>query len=135
MRIHLIDFGMATTSHTCCCEVRGKLAYQAPEMHRDEPYNSFQADHFQLGVTLFAMGVKEQPWTSTAPGNCNQFARFAAERSLPRSGRDCTAEFLEVCEGLLQPDPRARLSLGETQLSKPVHEHMYGQHNGCVRLE
>jgi len=122
MRIHLIDFGMATASHTCCGEVRGKLAYQAPEMHQGQPYNAFQADHFQLGVTLFAMGVKEQPWTSTVPGKCHQFERFVAQRSLPRSGRDWTADFIEVCEGLLQPDPQDRLTLGETQLNESMRQ-------------
>lgn len=58
LRVKLIDFGMATLSRECRREPRGKLVYQAPEMHKIDHYDAFLVDAFALGVTLFAMAAQ-----------------------------------------------------------------------------
>jgi len=120
MRLRIVDFGMATTSRICQGEVRGKAAYQAPEMHQEWKYDAYLADAFQLGVVIFAMIAGEQPWASTLPGVCPHFGLFAAEGRLRRqsSGERLSKELSpalpELLAGLLRVDPRERLTLGES---------------------
>ncbi|CAK8989429.1 Testis-specific serine/threonine-protein kinase 5 [Durusdinium trenchii] len=56
-----------------CSEIRGKKAYQAPEMHTDISYDSYLSDDFALGVVLYAMALSDYPWISTRLGTCKLF--------------------------------------------------------------
>ncbi|CAJ1386713.1 unnamed protein product [Effrenium voratum] len=125
-QIKLIDFGMATLSQTCGAEIRGKKAYQAPEMHTDPEYDSFLADVFALGVVVYAMALSDYPWTATKLGTCKLFdfihtwgfAEFIKKRTCRRGPATyieevLSAELVELLEGLMEPREE-RLCLGES---------------------
>jgi len=126
-QVKLIDFGMATLARTARNEARGKLAYQAPEIHGDAPVDTFLADNFALGVMLFVMDVMDYPWACTTRGKCPLFdyfqmfgiRRFVAKRRLRRGGSGqlmgeaISKDFLALLEALLRLAPRKRASLGE----------------------
>eukprot|EP00416_Gambierdiscus_australes_P028045 CAMPEP_0171066632 /NCGR_PEP_ID=MMETSP0766_2-20121228/7529_1 /TAXON_ID=439317 /ORGANISM="Gambierdiscus australes, Strain CAWD 149" /LENGTH=407 /DNA_ID=CAMNT_0011522817 /DNA_START=60 /DNA_END=1283 /DNA_ORIENTATION=- len=126
LKVRVIDFGMATLRQTAQREVRGKQSYQAPEMHLEAEYDCFVSDTFALGVVLFAMGAQDYPWTSTKRNVCQLFEyvslfgfkKFLEKRRLRKGKGEHLIEvfskgFVELLEGVLQPDPRDRLSLGE----------------------
>jgi len=115
MRVRIVDFAMATSSRSCCREVRGKQAHQAPEMHEEGAYDPFPADAFQLGVVLFIMAARERPWVATQPGACQLFGQFRNDGKLLRSGplAGASPDLLELLEGLLEVDPKRRWTLGE----------------------
>jgi len=127
-QIKLIDFGMATLSQRCSEEVRGKQAYQAPEMHTDAEYDAFLADNFAAGVVLYAMALSDYPWSSTRAGSCCMydfvsswgFAEFIKKRTCrSTSTKKFVAQVLslglrELLEGLLELHPEERFCLGES---------------------
>lgn len=131
--VKIIDFAMATPMQSCLMELRGKPSYQAPEMHGDDEYDAFLADSFSLGVVLFAMTVKDYPWSSTKPGACAMFSyarrsglrKFIEKRRLrPALGNETLVDVLsapltDLLEGLLKTDPQQRLTLGETCFAGP----------------
>lgn len=126
LTIRIIDFGMATTArflHNC---VRGKASYQAPELHTTSKYDAFLSDAFSLGVTLYAVLVKDYPWLSTRPGGCkcfehvrkHGFRSYLDKRKL-RNSQSRVSEIMSdslkhLLEGLLKLDPAERLTLGES---------------------
>mmetsp|Transcript_74387 Transcript_74387/g.210115 ORF Transcript_74387/g.210115 Transcript_74387/m.210115 type:complete len:453 (+) Transcript_74387:102-1460(+) len=73
LEVKLIDFAQATSARRCRDEVRGKLAYQAPEMHSQQSYDARDADLFSCGVAAYMLVVGAYPWTSTKPGECASF--------------------------------------------------------------
>mmetsp|Transcript_42317 Transcript_42317/g.122848 ORF Transcript_42317/g.122848 Transcript_42317/m.122848 type:complete len:379 (+) Transcript_42317:174-1310(+) len=126
-KVKLIDFGMATTNRVVSNEVCGKASYQAPEVHvRNVPVDTFATDAFAVGVTIFAMGVHDYPWTCTRKGKCQLFQyvssfgfeRFLQKRRL-RSGRGetlgevLTPHFIHLVASLVDFAPDKRASLGE----------------------
>jgi len=125
LRIRIIDFSMASTSRRFRNCVRGKASYQAPELHTDGEYDAFLSDAFSLGVTLYALLLKDYPWLSTRPGGCkcfeyvrkHGFRSYLAKRKLRNSQArvaDVMSEPLkQLLEGMLALDPADRLTLGE----------------------
>eukprot|EP00930_Biecheleria_cincta_P084750 TRINITY_DN74199_c0_g1_i1.p1 TRINITY_DN74199_c0_g1~~TRINITY_DN74199_c0_g1_i1.p1 ORF type:complete len:467 (-),score=68.49 TRINITY_DN74199_c0_g1_i1:26-1426(-) len=124
-KIHIIDFSMASTSRNFRNCVRGKASYQAPELHSDVGYDAYVSDAFSVGVTLYAVLLKDYPWLSTRTGGCkcfeyvrkNGFRAYLAKRKL-RSSTQRVAEFMseplvQLLEGLLRLEPAQRLTLGE----------------------
>lgn len=133
IQLQLIDFGMATLSRGCT-EVRGKKAYQAPEMHSDPDYDSFLADDFALGVVLYAMALSDYPWVATRLGGCKLFEfihtwgfmEFIKKRSCkkgtsPRIIEVLSPELAELLDGLLELHPEDRLCLGESCYEDKTH--------------
>lgn len=127
LHIRIIDFSMASTSRRFRNCVRGKASYQAPELHTDQEYDGMLSDAFSLGVTIYAVLLKDYPWLSTRPGGCkcfeyvrkHGFRSYLAKRKL-RNSTGRVAEFLsepltQLLEGLLALDPAERLTLGEAQ--------------------
>jgi len=125
-RIKIIDFGMATLDRSASAEIRGKLSYQAPEMHLPHPFDTFMTDSFSLGVVLFAMAAQDYPWSSTKPRSCELYEyvstfglqRFLCKRRLRKGCGETLAEvfspsFTSLLVGLLAKDARKRLTLGE----------------------
>merc|ERR550532_2414819 len=123
--VRIIDFSMASTSRYFRNSVRGKASYQAPELHSDQQYDAFLTDAFSLGVTLYAVLLKDYPWLSTRPDGCkcfeyvrkNGFRSYLAKRKL-RNSSARVAEFMSenltrLLEGLLALNPDDRLTLGE----------------------
>lgn len=126
LQIRLIDFSMASTSRYFRNCVRGKASYQAPELHCEGEYDAYLSDVFSLGVTLYALLLKDYPWLSTRPGGCkcfeyvrkHGFRSYLAKRKL-RNSTARVAEFMseplqELLEGMLALDPADRLTLGES---------------------
>jgi len=125
MTIKIIDFSMASTARSFRNCIRGKASYQAPELHTDQEYDAYLTDAFSLGVTLYAVLLKDYPWLSTRPGGCkcfeyvkkHGFRAYLAKRKL-RNSTQRVVEFMSeplVCllEGLLTFEPSERLTLGE----------------------
>jgi len=127
LSIRIIDFGMSTNSRYLKNCVRGKASYQAPELHTSQRYDGFLSDAFSLGVTLYAVLVKDYPWLSTRPGGCkcfeyvrkHGFRSYLDKRKLRNSqlrvGQILSEPLMQLLEGLLALDPAERLSLGEAQ--------------------
>lgn len=126
LRIRIIDFSMASTSRKFQNCVRGKASYQAPELHFDGEYDAYLSDAFSLGVTIYAVLLKDYPWLSTRPGGCkcfeyvkkHGFRSYLAKRKL-RSSTMRVSQFMseplvQFLEGLLALDPANRLTLGES---------------------
>lgn len=126
LKIKIIDFSMASTDRTFKNSVRGKASYQAPELHYDVEYDAFLTDAFSLGVTIYAVLLKDYPWLSTRPGGCKCFEyvkkhgirSYLAKRKLRSSTlrvSDIMSEpLVQLLEGLLALDPAKRLTLGES---------------------
>mmetsp|Transcript_93803 Transcript_93803/g.271085 ORF Transcript_93803/g.271085 Transcript_93803/m.271085 type:complete len:371 (-) Transcript_93803:113-1225(-) len=125
-KVKIIDFGMATLKRLVRNEVRGKHSYQAPEMHTSSEIDTFLADDFALGVTLFAMAVQDYPWTCTKKGKCQLFEyvnafglrRFCDKRRLRKGQGEFLSEvfsptFLDTVDSLLQLTAKGRACLGE----------------------
>jgi len=123
----IIDFGAATTSRYCGVdESRGKLTYQAPEMHVGG-YDAYVARNFAFGVIVFATMAQDFPWMSTEPGRCKYYcylrqqglkaslkARHSCKQPSCRLIEVLSPSCVDTMHGLLQADPSARMSLGET---------------------
>lgn len=129
----IIDFGMATLRRVVRDEVRGKNSYQAPELHSSGDVDTFLADDFALGVTVFAMAVQDYPWTCTKRGKCQLFEyvtsnglrRFLNKRRLRKGNGQyltdvLTPELVDVLDALLQLEPKHRGSLGEAAFQQEV---------------
>jgi serine/threonine protein kinase len=128
VQVKMIDYGMATLKRFCMAEVRGKLSYQAPEMHNeDAAYDVFLTDAFAVGVIVYAFSVYDYPWTATKPSSCkfwsffakNGFSKMVEKRTL-RSKFQCkrlvevmSRELIDLIGGLVSVDPGSRLCLGE----------------------
>lgn len=127
LRVKLVDFGMCTLFRACH-EVRGKLSYQAPEMHlrNGQGYDAFLADSFSLGVVLYCLAAQDYPWQATKPAECTLF-RFISEYGLRayllrRKHRKfhvplaklLSETLVNLLEGQLALKPEKRLHLGET---------------------
>jgi serine/threonine protein kinase len=125
LKVRIIDFSMASLTRRLRSSVRGKASYQAPELHSDQEYDAFLTDAFSVGVTLYAMLVKDYPWLSTRPGGCKcfEYVRKHGFRAYldKRKLRNSTAKVADIMseplkqllEGLLNFDPAMRLTLGE----------------------
>jgi len=125
MQIQVIDFGMTSRDRCFRNCVRGKPSYQAPETHTGQECDGFLCDAFAVGVTLYALLMKDYPWLSTRPGGCkcfefvrrNGFRAYAMKRKLRGSSstvaESMSEQLLQLLEGLLAVNPVDRLTLGE----------------------
>lgn len=121
----LIDFEAAVTGRLDQAKgSRGKLSYQAPEMHGTGTYDARAADLFACGVTAYGLAVGNYPWASTRPGVCKAFdffnrrglKAFLAQKRLRHAdgsrGRTVSellsSEFQELLDCLLNRDPWRR---------------------------
>lgn len=124
-KISLIDFSMATTGSKWQSGVRGKLPYQAPEMHMAGEYDVFLSDVFAVGVAVYGMVAKDYPWLSTRTGGCkcfqyvkkHGFRSFIEKRKLRGATNARVADIMseplkQLLEGLLAVDPAQRLTFG-----------------------
>lgn len=145
--IRIIDFGMATTTRSVQECVRGKPAYQAPEMHTSQENDPFLSDVFSIGVTLYAMAIKDYPWLSTKPGGCKcfefvqkrGFRAYLEKRKLRNSNTkvaDAMSENMkQLLEGMLEMNPADRLTLGEQYWAKvsPGRKSVWEEPWICLR--
>lgn len=132
VRVQIIDFGMSTLTRFCKAAVRGKRSYQAPEMHAlGTVYDAFLSDAFAIGVTLYIMAIQDYPWAATRVDKCELFCHASKyglksllrKRKLRKGNGLLVADafspaFLQLLEGLLDTDPEARHTLGESCFSE-----------------
>jgi len=125
LAIKIIDLSMASTTRWFRNTVRGKASYQAPELHEVAEYDAYLSDAFAIGVTIYALLLKDYPWLATRPGGCKCF-EYVKKKGLraylvKRKVRESTTTVDQVIsepmkqllEGLLAFDPNQRLTLGE----------------------
>jgi serine/threonine protein kinase len=129
LEIRVIDFGMASTRRHFR-NPSGKVSYVAPEMHvKGLENDGFLCDTFAVGVIVHTLFAKGYPWASTKLGTCKCYEYFQKHgyraycakqkvRGTDIKVIDCFSEpLLEMVEGLLNPDPKERLTLGQKELS------------------
>jgi len=123
LEVKVIDFAMASFERWSKDRVAGKLCYLAPEVHTAKTEcDGFLRDAFAVGVTLFAMLRREYPWESAQSGVCITFELFQRHglrailrgRSNPNHG-SISEPLLGLLDGLLNPNPSTRLTLGEQE--------------------
>ncbi len=107
---------------------RGKTAYSAPEALAEQPFNPHLVDCFALGCTLFALltGRLFLEPSSAKRGPRPRFdallkGDFTLLFDLDEHAMHLPPLARELIEGMVQPDPRARLSLGEVAAHPWVH--------------
>lgn len=127
LQVKLIDFGMSSLERMRGDGLRGKVSYQAPEMHqRIARYDGFRTDAFALGVLLYTLAAVDYPWQSTCPGVCQLFEfvclrgfrEYLTRRKLHRGRGERLSDvfsqnFVNITKGLLSFSPARRLTLGE----------------------
>ncbi len=101
---------------------RGKIAYAAPELLTEQPFDPHAADVFSLGCTLFALlaGRLLLEPSSAKPKDAGR-PRFAALLrrdfhvllELHNSSFQLPPQAAELIRGMVEPDPRKRMTLEE----------------------
>jgi len=137
--IKLTDFGFATKIELPEKEYEGKSVgttkYLSPEMLEKMPALLTQADLFALGVTLFTMVNCFLPFGSAASSDRiysllkqRKYADFWEYQEEKRSEffpleaeRECSAEFRDLVNRMLEFDPKLRISM------KEIKEHPWCQ--------
>ena len=111
---------------------RGKIAYAAPELVLEQPFDPYATDVFSLGCLLFALlagRLLMEPSSKRGEdvlANRPRFAAllrrdFATLFELQNSSFQLPAEAADLLKGMIDPNPRRRLTLEE------VAEHPWVQ--------
>jgi serine/threonine protein kinase len=113
----VVDFGIAKATHrtsglTQDGELKGKLAYMAPEQLRGKPVDR-RADLFSLGIVLYLLTTGRHPFKGDHPGEtlqniCSEVPIVAPTSLL----EDYPAELEAVVLKAIQRDPDKRFSTG-----------------------
>lgn len=116
--LKMIDLAFGSSLKEETKTIKGTRGYFAPEMLSGLPFNLEKSDIFALGVMLILMATGTQPFEQAVPSN-QHFRTFVENKRLfwsqlreesPRNG-PTTAEFRNLAEGLLEPNPKERFSL------------------------
>lgn len=107
-RAKLCDFGLARKDHgSSCNQFSGTRCFMAPEVVQKLPYNSFKADVWSLGMTLYFLAFKCLPFTNKV-----QWAQFV-EYGQYKTPKFVNSEFKEILRMCIQPNPEKRASMSE----------------------
>jgi serine/threonine-protein kinase len=110
--LKLIDFGIARastrTSHTRVGQIRGKLAYAAPEQLLGKPVHA-RADLFALGVLLYEALALERPFTGDSDSAIVSAVIDGRRRPVAEK-RPGAGPLASVIELALATDPDARFA-------------------------
>ncbi|TBU35385.1 kinase-like domain-containing protein [Dichomitus squalens] len=112
--LYLADFGMATTepvisefghgtSHFMSLECIGELTAQ-------QPYDPYLSDIWAMGVILFAMITRTNPW-SKATIKDDDFCEFLMDPDYLFFAHPISSGAHAIIREMLQPDPTQRISL------------------------
>lgn len=128
----LADWGMSATFN--CYEPLkrdcGSLHYAAPEILSNQPYFGDQVDSFSAGILIFALASACFPFTGKTPRT--RLLDIVTRERLPFP-RHLSSNFRDFCCGLVETDPRARLTItkallhpwfAEFQSSAPVADDL-----------
>lgn len=148
-RLKWVDFGLAHSHKPnpegagyvpeALTQFCGSPSYTAPEIMARAGYNGFVADIWSLGVCLFAMVTGFFPLEEASPADW-RFAKLARVQHDGHSTthkifefyrRDCflSAELVKLLDGMLQLDPRRRLSLRSIACSPWVYPALEALYN------
>ncbi len=111
MHAKICDFGVSKIiSRSQVIEEQcGTPAYLAPEIVRNEAYHGFYADHWSLGIVLYAMACAAVPYKAE---NLDQLRKVLESSPLIFPCR-LSPELTNLIRGLVCLEPEARLSLPE----------------------
>lgn len=111
----LADWGMSATFN--CYEPLkrdcGSLHYAAPEILSNQPYFGDQVDSFSAGILVFALASACFPFTGKTPRT--RLLDIVTRERLPFP-RHLSANFRDFCCGLVETDPRNRLTITKALL-------------------
>jgi serine/threonine protein kinase len=118
----VVDFGIAKATQrssdlTEAGEVKGKLAYMAPEQVRGRPVDR-RADVFALGTLLYTITTGHHPWKGEHPGETTE--RLISDRPAtpPSALRDDYPDALELAVlKALEKDPDKRFPTAASMLA------------------
>merc|ERR1712046_302375 len=104
----------------------GKATYKAPELYECPKVDGFLSDAFSIGVMLYGLLARADPWKTTARGacKCSSYVRqhglrkFFEKKRMPDNthepvGKYMSKSMVQLLEGLLAFTPDKRLTLGE----------------------
>ena len=120
--VKVLDFGIAkatqrSSSLTEAGEIKGKLAFMAPEQVRGREVDR-RTDVFALGTLLYVVTTGRHPWKGENPGETAQ--RLVSERPVkpPSMHREGYPEALEaVVKKALEKDPDRRFASAAEMLA------------------
>lgn len=107
--IKICDFGLCAFFNenekfkTSC----GSPCYASPECIQGEEYDGKLSDIWSLGVILFEMMNRTQPWDMTNTSKCIQTI-LAADYKIPK---ECNENAAELIRGMLKIKPGERLTI------------------------
>lgn len=111
--VKLTDFGIArardTTSFTEPGQVRGKLAYLAPEQLRDVPLDR-RVDLFGAAVSLFQLATGVSPFSRSTDGATLMAVQSDPLPSLAELRPDLSGAFVSAIHRATSKDPRKRFA-------------------------
>jgi eukaryotic-like serine/threonine-protein kinase len=110
---HILDFGVAKASsrvHTTeNGQIKGKLAYMAPEQLRDQPLDR-RADVFAMGVVLWELLTRQRLFAKSDPGATAAAVLAADVPPLRRVRPELSAELEAVVMKALGKEPDDRFA-------------------------
>jgi len=125
--IKIADFGLAMMagedmrshqSHTLC----GSIPYVAPEVLTSSgsiQYSAAQVDVWSLGIVLFIMLTGKQPFNIAVAEDCPTYAGYLEHGfGFLDSAKDLSGEAAKLLEGMLNPNPKLRLTMSEALASE-----------------
>ena len=78
-RVKFADFGLAQyVLGNRTNKYSGSLAFMAPEIHSQKPYDPFKADVWSFGVTLYYLAFRQLPWLANNKYEYEQMVKIAA---------------------------------------------------------
>ena len=110
-RLKLGDFGLAHFG-SVSKSIVGSLAYMAPEIFNRKPYDSFKADIWALGVTLYQIATGKLPFSAETHEELIPLVR-KGEYEIPKHVPAIVASVIKQC---LIVDPLERTTIQELDL-------------------
>ena len=103
----LVDFGFATGDPTSS-EIVGTLDYVAPEIVRNEVYDTKKIDVWTLGVLLYELLYNKTPFYG---GTYRETYKAIANKTPDFSKRDISPEVKNLIETMLNKNPNERIDI------------------------
>jgi len=137
-QLKITDFDQSQRSDEKIQDFKGTACYRAPEVLEGTREDFFAPDIFSAGVILFAFKAREFPFIEKNVGAGVKLIHYdlftdqnqefwtikAAEK---RNGEFFSQSFRELINGMLEKEPRRRMSLREVKNSKWFNEPVYSE--------
>jgi len=103
----LSDFRCAKRDDGNCFTFCGPVSGVAPETLRGDPHSP-ASDMWSVGALLFELATGESPWGASDAEDTIILKRIAAHTAGELEMPEVTPELLQLCNGLLDPEPTKR---------------------------